>query len=134
MQKEVLVLTRKNDEVFFGSTKLTIVAQASKGSNKEVVKIAGLPNSNGQKWVSLAKLQQGSNVLACKAKEVTTSSYSLTADEVKKVNELQSQIDAIKEAAKARYIAKPNLNLNVQELTKEQRIAEVEKIKKYYGL
>ena len=108
MQKEVLVLTRKNDEVFFGSTKLTIVAQASKGSNKEVVKIAGLPNSNGQKWVSLAKLQQGSNVLACKAKEVTTSSYSLTADEVKKVNELQSQIDAIKEAAKA-----TNLNRDV---------------------
>lgn len=134
MQKDVLVLTRKKDEVFFGSTKLTIVAQASKGLNKEVVKIAGLPNSNGQKWVSLAKLQEGSNVLACKAKEVTTPSYSLTADEVKKVNNLQSQIDAIKAAAKARYIAKPNLNLNVQELTQAQRIAEVEKIKKYYGL
>jgi hypothetical protein len=105
----MIKLERINDEVFFEGKKLTIVAQATKGPGKEVVKIEGLPGSNGQKWISLKRLDQGINEIQCEAREVTVSAkYKLTAEEQAKVNEYQAKIDAIIEGAKARYI--PNLD------------------------
>ena len=59
----MLVLTRKGVDVFHDKVKLTVVAQATKGANKEVVKIDGLPGSNGQKWISLSTLKEGINNL-----------------------------------------------------------------------
>lgn len=131
----MIVLTRKNNEVFFGSQKLTINAQQTKGPGKEVVKIEGLPGTNGQKWVSLSKLKEGDNEIDCQGREVTiTKKYILTKEEQEKVNELQAQIDAIINKAKERYVAKPNLNVDPSTLTPEQRAELVEQIRKYYGL
>lgn len=133
MQKSMLVLRRVADKVFFEDQELTIVAQATKGPGKEVVKIDGLPGSNGQKWVSLSKLVEGSNTLNCVGKEVTSANYVLTASEAARIKVLQAEIDEIKAAAKARFVAKPKL-VNPAQLTREQAIAELEKFKKYYNL
>jgi hypothetical protein len=103
----MLVLTRKANEVYHDDVKLTIVEQATKGPGKEVVKIDGLDGSNGQKWISLSKLVEGKNEVSCKGREVTsTGSYTLTPAEKLEVDALQLQIDAIKDAAKARYVPK----------------------------
>lgn len=105
----MMKLERINDEVFFEGKKLTIVAQATKGPGKEVVKIEGLPGSNGQKWISLKRLEQGINEIQCEAREVTVGAkYKLTAEEQAKVDEYKAKIDEIIEGAKARYI--PNLD------------------------
>lgn len=105
----MMKLERINDEVFFEGKKLTIVAQATKGPGKEVVKIEGLPGSNGQKWISLKRLEQGINEIQCEAREVTVGAkYKLTAEEQARINELDAEKNAIIERAKARYI--PNLD------------------------
>ena len=120
----MITLERINDEVFFEGKKLTIVAQATKGPGKEVVKIEGLPGSCGQKWISLKKLVQGNNEIHCEAREVTVGQkYKLTAEEQTKVNKLQAEIDKIIDGAKARYI--PNLDkiekMDFSTLTAEER-------------
>lgn len=103
----MLVLERKGNEVYFEGRKLTIVAQATKGPNQEVVKIEGLPESNGQKWISLRKLNEGLNELECQAKEVTSyKKYELTNEEQETIKSLQAQIDEIIENAKKRYVPK----------------------------
>lgn len=132
----MLELERKGNEVFCKGVKLTIVPQTTKGPNKEVVKVSGLEGSNGQKWVSLAKLKEGMNTLECQGREVVYSSksYQLTEDEKARVKELQDEIDSIIEGAKARYVKKPNLALDPSKLTEEERLAEIEKLKAYYGL
>lgn len=130
-----LILNRIDDTVYFNDTKLTIVKQESKGTGKEVVKIAGLPGSNSQKWISLTKLQQGINEITCQGREViSTSRYTLTAEEKELVWQLQADIDAIISKAKSRYVAKPNLDVNPSEMTEEERIAKLEEIKKFYNL
>ena len=131
----MLKLERIENEVYCEGKKLTIVPQSTKGPNMEVVKIEGLPGSNGQKWVSLRKLHEGINEIECQAKEVTThKKYQLTEEEQNEINTLQSRIDEIIENAKRRYVEKPNLNLDPSKLTLEERMAEVEKLKAYYGL
>lgn len=131
----MLKLERIENEVYCEGKKLTIVPQSTKGPNMEVVKIEGLPGSNGQKWVSLRKLHEGINEIECQAKEVTThKKYQLTEEEQNEINTLQSRIDEIIENAKRRYVEKPNLNLDPSKLTLEERLAEVEKLKAYYGL
>lgn len=132
----MLVLTRKGNEVFHDGKKLTIVAQASKGPGKEVVKVDGLPGSNGQKWVSLSTLKEGMNEIQAKGREVTSSggSYSLTPEEAKRVAELRAELDAIIAGAKARFVPKPKLDVNPDELTEAEKLAKLEEIKKFYGL
>jgi DNA-binding PadR family transcriptional regulator len=127
----MLVLERKGSEVFCNNKKLTIVAQASKGANKEVVKIAGLEGSNGQAWVSLTRLQEGINNVETKAREVVVAKkYALTEAETAEVAKLQAKIDAIVETAKSRYV--PNLSIRDLEkntsLTKEQKIEYAQKL------
>lgn len=124
-----LVLLRKGDEVFFENRKLTVIAQATKGPGKEVVKIDGLPGSNGKKFVSLSKLAQGPNELECEAKAVTSTgsskrNYVLTADEQAQINELQAKIDAIIEAARARFVPEPDANFDVDKLTEAEKQAK----------
>lgn len=103
----MLVLVRNGNEVYHNDTKLTIVEQATKGPGKEVVKIDGLDGSNGQKWMSLSKLDEGKNEVSCKGREVTsTGSYTLNPAEKAEVDQLQARIDEIKNAAKARYVPK----------------------------
>jgi hypothetical protein len=131
----MLVLERKGDEVYFGNQKLTIVKQATKGPGKEVVKIKGLEGSNGQQWLSLSRLAEGRNEIECQGREVTTTSrYTLTAEEAKRVKELQDELDAIIAQAKARYVKKPNLDIDPSKMSEAERLAKIEELKKYYGL
>lgn len=124
-----LILVRKGNEVFCDGRKLTIIAQATKGPGKEVVKIDGLAGSNGQKFVSLSKLVEGENVLECTAKATTSTvsskcNYVLTVDEQAEVNELQARIDAIIEAAKARYVSAVELNCDITQMSQEDKLAK----------
>jgi len=130
-----MILIRKGDEVFHEGVKLTIVKQETKGPGKEVVKISGLKESNGQKWVSLARLKEGENTIDCQGREVVaTSRYSLTPDESARVKVLQAELDEIISKAKARYVAKPNLNVDPSKMTEEERLAKIAEITAYYGL
>lgn len=131
----MLVLERKGNEVFHNNSKLTIVEQATKGPGKEVVKIKGLEGSNGQQWISLSRLVEGKNEVECQGREVTTTSrYTLTKEEAKRVKELQEELDAIIQGAKDRYVQKPNLNIDPSKMSEAERLAKIEELKKYYGL
>ena len=131
----MIVLTRRGNEVFFGNQKLTINAQQTKGPGKEVVKIEGLPGTNGQKWVSLTKLVEGDNQIECQGREVTiTKKYVLTKEEQEEVNRLQTRINEIIEGAKKRYVPRPNLNVDPTKLTQDEKEKLIEQIKKYYGM
>lgn len=128
----MLVLERKGNEVYCQGQKLTIVAQATKGPNKEVVKIKGLEGSNGQSWVSLSRLNEGINEIECQGREVGSSAkYTLTSEEKARIAELQNEIDSIIAAAKARYVAKPNLNVNPANLSEEERLALAAQLEAY---
>ena len=127
----MLVLERKGSEVFCNGQKLTIVAQATKGPGKEVVKVAGLEGANGQKWVSLSRLVEGLNEIETNAREVTTQKYSLTAEEAQEVRELQARIDSIIAQAKARYVAKPNLNVDPSKMSTEDKLALASQLEAY---
>ena len=112
---------------------LTINKQASKGPGNEVVKIEGLPNSNGQKWIALNKIKEGDNYFKCKKanRTLSSNSYELTDDEEKEVAELQARLDAIIEAAKARYVKKPNLNVKIAELSQEEKEKHIQELEAY---
>lgn len=113
----MLVLERKGQEVFYQGRKLTIVAQASKGDNKEVVKIEGLEGSNGQKWVSLTKLKEGINEVETQGKVMNSKKYVLTLEETQQIEALQAQIDAIIENAKKRYVPHKDIKeMSIEEL------------------
>lgn len=127
----MVVLERKGNEVFCNGQKLTIVAQATKGPNKEVVKIAGLEGANGQKWISLTRLVEGINEIECNGREVTTQKYTLTQEEKEEIESLQARIDEIINHAKSRYVAKPNLNVDPSKLTQEQKLALAAQLEAY---
>ena len=117
----MLVLERNGLEVKCNGRKLTVVAQATKGPNNEVVKIEGLEGANGAKWISLGKLQEGKNEVDTKAKEVTAHiTYTLNMVEKAEVDKLQARINEIKEVARKRYEATPKFKavteMNEQEL------------------
>lgn len=103
----MLELVKKDNKVFYKNQELYINKQQSKGPNKEVVDIEGLPESNGQKWISLTKFVEGINHFECKGKVFTKTSsvgkYSLTEEESKEVETLKNRINSIIEVAKQRY-------------------------------
>ena len=105
----MIKLTRVGRDVFHEETKLTRVDQATKGPGNEVIKIDGLEGSNGAKWISLSKLQEGENEIEVKGKIVTNSgSYTLTQSEKDEMTKLQKRIDEIKEIGRKRYqLTKP---------------------------
>ncbi len=105
----MIKLTRVGRDVFYEGTKLTRVDQATKGPGNEVIKIDGLEGSNGAKWISLSKLQEGLNEIEVKGKTVTNSgSYTLTQSEKDEMAKLQKRIDEIKEIGRKRYqLTKP---------------------------
>lgn len=116
----MVVLTRIGDEVYYGDKKLTIIKQETKGPGKEVVKIEGLEGTNGQKWIALKKLVEGENQIECEAKP-HSGGYSYTPEEEARMKELQAEMDAIKAAAKARYV--PKSAIRVEKMSQ----AELEK-------
>lgn len=137
----MLTLTRDGNAVFCNGQALTINAQASKGPGKEVVYIEGLPGSNGAKWISLSKLQEGTNELHPKAQvrdgagqKSSKLDYTLTEAENQEIAGLQKRYDEIIEAAKARYVPKPDLDVKIEDLSLDEKLAKLEEIKKYFGL
>lgn len=126
----MIKLTRKGRDVFYEGTKLTRVDQATKGPGNEVIKIEGLPGTNGAKWISLSKLQEGLNEIEVKGKEVTNSgSYTLTQSEKDEIAKLQKRIDEIKEIGRKRYqLTKPRdlTKMSIEEL--EAYLVEKRKI------
>lgn len=116
----MLTLFRKGNKVFYNNQELTIVEQKTKGEGREVVKIAGLDGSNGQKWISLSKLVEGKNELTgLKKVERTINVYTLTKEEKEEVDKLQKQIDDIVELAKTRHkLSKPRRleDMTIEEL------------------
>lgn len=128
----MLVLERKGNEVFCNGCKLTINPQASKGPGKEVVKVEGLEGSNGQKWVSLARLKEGINNIETQGREISSyQRYTLTQEEKDEIKMHQDAIDKIIEVAKSRFVVKPNFKLDPTKMTEEQREAEVAKLEAY---
>ena len=126
----MIKLTREGRDVFYEGTKLTRVDQATKGPGNEVIKIDGLEGSNGAKWISLSKLQEGLNEIEVKGKTVTNSgSYTLTQSEKDEMNKLQKRIDEIKEIGRKRYqLTKPKdlTKMSIEEL--EEYLVEKRKI------
>ncbi|MFA5618399.1 MAG: hypothetical protein WDK95_16340 [Syntrophorhabdaceae bacterium] len=131
----MLVLERKGLKVFHNGVELKINAQASKGPNNEVVWVGDLDEANGQKWVSLSRLNEGINEIVAKGRNVAKSKkYELTPQEAEEVALLQGKIDSIIEVAKARYVPKPNLNVNVDELSEEEKDELVAQLQNYLNV
>jgi dsDNA-specific endonuclease/ATPase MutS2 len=131
----MLELKRFGNEVYYGDKKLTIVAQASKGEGKEVVKIDGLPGSNGQKWLSLSKLQEGLNVFNdndLARRNYSGKGYELTEEEQAKIDELTNQIDAIIEEAKKRYV--PPVKKKPEQMNESELLEYIARLEKLAGL
>ena len=122
----MLKLIRTENGVFYNDRKLTIVAQATKGPGKEVVKIEGLPGSDGAKWISLNKLSMGENAIVPVKREVA-GGYALTDDEKARIDELQGEIDAIKERARKRNANKGGLKTfdEIMAMDEESRVAYI---------
>lgn len=128
----MLKLEKIENEVYYNGIKLRINKQASKGPGNEVVYIKDCPEANGQTWISLSRLKDGINEIECKARELTThNKYELTKDELSRIAELQAEIDAIKAAAKARYVEKPNFKVDISKLSDAEKQAHIEKVQNY---
>ena len=122
----MLKLIRTENGVFYNDRKLTIVAQATKGPGKEVVKIEGLPGSDGAKWISLNKLSMGENDIVPVKREIA-GGYTLTDDEKARIDELQGEIDAIKARARQRNVNKGGLKTfdEIMAMDEESRVAYI---------
>ncbi len=130
----MLTLTRQGNDIFYNDTKLTINKQASKGKGNEVVKIEGLPEANGAKWISLSRVKEGTHDYEVQGRIVTsTGSYTLTPEEKAEVDKLQARIDEIKSAAKARHTPKFKFlsNFEFNALTKEQQDDYADRLESY---
>lgn len=128
----MLKLERIENEVYCDGVKLRINKQASKGPNNEVVYIKDCPEANGQTWISLSRLKEGVNEIECKGRVVTTpNKYELTNEEKLRIEELQKEIDEIKENAKKRYVEKPNFKVDISKLSEEEKQAHIEQVQNY---
>lgn len=107
----MLVLERKGCEVFYNNKQLKINTQSSKGPNKEVVWVGDLEEANGQQWVSLSKLKEGTNEIECKKRVIKNGNkYFLTEEERQRIEEIDKEKEAIIENAKQRYETCKNLD------------------------
>lgn len=118
-------IVKNGYEIIVNNVACKVIKQESKGLNKEVVDIEKAVGPEYQRYVSLSKLVDGSQIVELKPRKIVESKqYSLTQDEQTQIDELQAQIDAIIEAAKARYVAPSKVNLNnINNLTNEQKLA-----------
>lgn len=132
----MLRLERRADEVYYNGRKLIIVKQAQKGPNHEVIKVEGLPEACGQKWLSLTKLKEGINEIDCQGKSpvVANEKYQLTQVEAEEVRACRARIEEIITEAKKRYVPIPDLKVNPAELTEAEKQAKIEELKKFLGM
>lgn len=134
----MLTLYKDGLKVMHNNKPLRVNLQSNKkdGKGDPVVYVGGLLGAGGQQWISLSRLKEGRNDIITKtrSKRANSSGWSLTDDERKQIDALQKQIDDIKAKAKERHNSKPNLKLNPSEMSDEQKLAEVEKLRKFLGL
>ena len=98
-------IVKNGYEIIVNNVACKVIKQESKGLNKEVVDIEKAVGPEYQRYVSLSKLVDGSQIVELKPRKIVESKqYSLTQEEQTQIDELQAQIDAIIEAAKARYV------------------------------
>lgn len=130
-----ITLVRKGSEVYHNDIKLTINAQASKGPGNEVVKVEGIQEANGAKWVSLSRLKEGPNELTLQGKARTSKApvapkveYVLNKDEAKIVDDIDLQMaklmakkQEIIDKASERFVPKPNFDIDISELDDEAK-------------
>jgi len=129
----MLQLTKQGKDVYHEGKKLTRVDQATKGPGNEVIKIEGLPGSNGAKWISLSKLKEGLNQVEVSGKQVTsTGSYTLTPAEKEEVDKLQARITEIKDAARLRYQSQPK-KVDASKLSPEQLEVYIAQLRKIHA-
>lgn len=130
----MLELTRKGNDVWNGTTKLTRVDQATKGPGNEVIKIEGLSGANGAKWISLSKLKQGLNEVEVSGKKASsttnTQSYTLTKDEKFLIDGWKEQIEKVINVAKSRYVKLPTYE-EVTTMSPEEREEKALEVEKY---
>lgn len=125
----MLKLIRRGAEVYTEEgKKLRVIAQATKGPNKEAVNIEGLEGSNGKKWIQLSLLQEGENSIECKATIRESSGYVLTEEEKAQIADLESQIKAIKDAARARYVPASHKSLTSMSIAELEAFIERRKL------
>ena len=128
----MLKLERIEDKVYYNGVELKINKQASKGPNNEVVYIKDCLESNGQTWISLNRLKDGINEIECKGRVVTShNKYELTNEEKLRIEELQREIDEIKENAKKRYVERPNFNVDISKLSEEEKAEHIRSVERY---
>ena len=128
----MLKLERIEDKVQYNGVELKINKQASKGPNNEVVYIKDCLESNGQTWISLNRLKDGINEIECKGRVVTShNKYELTNEEKLRIEELQREIDEIKENAKKRYVERPNFKVDVSKLSEEEKLEHIRSVERY---
>jgi len=137
----IVKISRDGYKVLVDGVQYHINPQTSKGPGNEIVELKKMNHPELQQSISLSKIPDGCvdfEFELAPRKEVTSKKdYELTEDEQKQVNELQAQIDAIKDAARARYIpskakAKDPNKMSAQELkdyiaSLEARKEELEK-------
>lgn len=133
--KEKIILIRTGDVVTTENGRvLPLNRQESKGPNREVVKIEGLPGSNGRKWLSLSLLKEGKNQLELKEpspRNYSSKDYELTDDEKRQIDELERQKTEIIDRARERFVPRPKLNVNVDKLSNEEKSDYIRQVEKY---
>lgn len=118
----VIELEIKGSEVFCEGRKLKVNPQATKngGAGDPVVDVSSIGGDDYQKWVSIKNLSQGINTIELKPRKHVELSAKLvlTEDEQAQIDELQAQIDAIKENARKRQPAKAKKldDMSIEEL------------------
>ena len=114
---------------------LYVLKQGTKGPGNETVKIANLPGSNGRQWLSLNRLRDGEiteiELEEARPKRILGSSLNLTEDEKAEIERLENRIKEIKENARKRQPVKPDLNINVDELSNEELIEYAKMLNQY---
>lgn len=109
-------------EVYGNGQRLKVNQQQSKndGCGDPVVDVSPIAGDEYQKWVSIKNLKHGVNMIDLKPrKHVELSTKLVLTDEEKaQIDELQAQIDAIKENARKRQPAKAKKldDMSIEEL------------------
>lgn len=119
----MIELIRKDNKVYYKGAELKINKQQSKnnGLGDPAVYVGDIEEANGQKWISLKRLVEGSNTIEGKSR-IVTSCCNLTQEEKTKIANLEKQIKEIKDNAKRRKVINlKNLDsIDPSKLSKEE--------------
>lgn len=134
----MITLERRGNEVYHAGTKLSINPQASKGPGNEVVNISGVEGSNGKKWMSLSKIQEGTHDYDAAPRsggrttsnKFVTPSYTLTSSEQNEVTRLEQEKQKIINRAieRTKFLSRLSEPDSIPEEDREAAIERLQKI------